>query len=723
MLYSRHAIGHAIALLVMGCMATSVLAQSAQTAQAARTAEAANPAGVGASDTRDSDASLPTVRVTATGGDGGKRSYSARRSDTATGLDLARRDTPQSISVITQQQIDDFGLYSVNDMLSLATGVTVERVETDRTYYTSRGFDVTNFQFDGIGMPFTGGNMQGDIDMALFERVDILRGANGLLSGTGNPSATINFVSKRPTKDLKASAGLTLGSWNNRRADGDISGALNASGSVRARLILVDESKDSYLDRYHSTKQVASGMVDVDLTPDTLLSLGYTEQRKNADSPLWGALPLYYSDGSPTSYDVSASTSTDWAYWNNTDRRAQASLTQALGGDWLLKATVMQRELTSDSALYYVYGAPVRGTDTGLYRYPSTFDGHYTQSMADVRVSGPFSLAGRQHELLAGLSWAHEKALEYSGYGRGRFDAVPTSVVLDGSDVKPLFDDGADGSGFNTTRRSAYAASHLNVLDGLKVIVGANATQATTHGENYGVAHDYDRGAVTPYLGTVVDLSRNVSAYASYTRIFNPQTAVDANLQILAPIQGRNVEAGVKSEWLDKKLAATLAVFRTRQDNTAEVAGTYGILNYYKGVNATSTGVEAELTGRLMPGWNINAGYTQLQIKDQDGKEARTYVPRSTLRAATDYLLLPQLRVGAALRYQSDVANLDGTVQLEQKAYALLDLMARYEFTRNLSLAVNLNNATNKKYLSSLYWTQAYYGAPRNVSATLRWAY
>lgn len=715
MLYPHHAIGRALALFFIGGAAASALAQ---------TAGAVDPAGSAAPNASGNDAALPTVRVTATGGDGGARnSYNARRSDTALGLDLTRKETPQSISVITRQQIEDFGLYSVNDMLSLATGVTVERVETDRTYYTSRGFDVTNFQFDGIGMPFTGGNQQGDIDTAMFERVDILRGANGLLSGTGNPSATINFVSKRPTRDLRASAGLTLGSWHNRRVDGDIASALNASGSVRGRLILVDESKDSHVDRYHSLKQVVSGMVDADLTPDTLLSLSYVEQRKNADSPLWGALPLYYSDGTPTNYDVSASTSTDWAYWNNTDRRAQASLTQALGSDWLLKGTLMQRKLTSDSELYYVYGAPVRGTDTGLYRYPSAFDGNYTQSMADLRVSGPFSLAGRQHELLLGLSWAHEKAQEHSGYGRGRFDPVPTSVVLDGSDVKPLFDDGVDGSGFNTTRRSAYAASHLNVLDGLKLIVGANATQATTHGENYGVAHDYDRGAVTPYLGAVVDLSRDVSAYASYTRIFNPQTAVDASLQILAPIQGRNVEAGLKSEWLDKKLAATLAVFRTRQDNTAEVAGAYGLLNYYKGVNATSTGVEAELTGRLTPGWNINAGYTQLQIKDQEGKEARTYVPRTTLRAATDYVLLPQLKVGAALRYQSDVSNLDGTVRFEQKAYALLDLMARYEFAHNLSLSVNLNNATDKKYLSSLYWTQAYYGAPRNVSATLRWVY
>jgi outer membrane receptor for ferric coprogen and ferric-rhodotorulic acid len=84
------------------------------------------------------------------------------------------------------------------------TGVNVEKVETDRTYYNSRGFDITNFQVDGIGLPLIWGIQFGDLDTVLFERVEVVRGANSMMTGTGNPSATVNYVRKRPTDTFQA---------------------------------------------------------------------------------------------------------------------------------------------------------------------------------------------------------------------------------------------------------------------------------------------------------------------------------------------------------------------------------------------------------------------------------------------------------------------------------------------------------------------------------------
>ncbi|WP_411028664.1 TonB-dependent receptor plug domain-containing protein, partial [Salmonella sp. s60093] len=93
---------------------------------------------------------------------------------------LTPRETPQAISTITRSQLDDFGLGTVNDALAFAPGVTVERVETDRTYYSARGFDIDNFQLDGIGLPFTNGAQWGEVDTIVYDRIDVLRGANGL---------------------------------------------------------------------------------------------------------------------------------------------------------------------------------------------------------------------------------------------------------------------------------------------------------------------------------------------------------------------------------------------------------------------------------------------------------------------------------------------------------------------------------------------------------------
>jgi outer membrane receptor for ferric coprogen and ferric-rhodotorulic acid len=107
------------------------------------------------------------------------------------------------MSVVTHAKMEDFNLNTINDVLANTTGVTVEKVETNRTYYTARGFDITNFQMDGIGVPMTYSLQYGDIDMAMFDRVEIVRGANGLSSSTGNPSATVNFIRKRPTDDSR----------------------------------------------------------------------------------------------------------------------------------------------------------------------------------------------------------------------------------------------------------------------------------------------------------------------------------------------------------------------------------------------------------------------------------------------------------------------------------------------------------------------------------------
>ncbi len=122
-----------------------------------------------------------------------------------TGLDMSLRETPQSVTILNQARIRDFGLTSVNDLLAQVTGVNVEKVETDRTYYNSRGFDITNFQVDGVGLPLIWGIQFGDLDTVLFDRVEVVRGANSMMTGTGNPSATVNYVRKRPTDTFKAS--------------------------------------------------------------------------------------------------------------------------------------------------------------------------------------------------------------------------------------------------------------------------------------------------------------------------------------------------------------------------------------------------------------------------------------------------------------------------------------------------------------------------------------
>lgn len=649
--------------------------------------------------------------------------YTVPAASGATRLPLSLRETPQSVSVVTRAQMDDFGLNNVNDVLGRSTGINVEKIETDRTYYSARGFDITNFLTDGLGMPFANGGQEGDIDTAIYDHIEVLRGANGLLSFTGNPSATINFVRKRPSADLQGSVGATVGSWNNRRLDGDLSGALNASRSVRGRVVLADQRSDSYLDRYAVRKKVAAGMLEADLTPNTLLSAGITWQKNSPKSPMWGALPLYNTDGTPTDYRRATSTAADWSRWDMSNTQSYLSLSHDFANGWSVKAALNYRRLVGASELFYVYGTPDAATGLGLFSYPSQYHSTEKQYYADVYASGPFSLGGREHELVLGVNAGKSDVDQLSGYSADIGTALPPLWDWDGRYTKPAFNAYYNSAQFHVRRRSAYATARWNLADSFKLITGATLTHIRSTGQNYGVAHAYEKTKATPFVGAVYDLNANYSAYASYAKLFNPQTQVDLNNRVLAPVTGDNLEAGIKGAWMDDRLNASFAVFRSRQNNYAESVGINPAngQNYYRGINASSTGYEFDLSGSITPNWEASAGITQLGIEDDQDRHVRTYVPRRTLRINTTYRLpwMPGMKVGGSLRWQDRIVRDQLAVDTQgreiyttQGSYALLGVMARYDFDPSWSATLNLDNLTNRKYITSLYWAQGYYGAP-----------
>lgn len=656
--------------------------------------------------------------------------YTTRKSASATGLELSLRETPQTLSVVSRTQMDDFRLDSVNEALSASSGVIVEKVETNRTYYTARGFDVTNFQTDGIGIPFAYGNVAGDIDTALYDRIDVVYGANGLMSPTGFPSATINFVRKRPTVGFAAAAGLTVGSWDTYRVQADVSNALVESGAIRGRLVAAREAADSYLDRHSYDKNVFYGVVEAELGSSTGLALGYTQQRNNADSPLWGALPLLHSDGSRTHFDRSTSTAADWSFWDSSIKSAFAELTHRFDSGWQAKAALTRNELRNDGALFYAYGKPDRATGLGLFAYPSLYEMENQQAQADVQVSGQIALGGRRHDVSFGANWSKSALDDVSHYGRGIGTALPPLQTWNGDYPMPAFDAAVNGSSFTHRQRSTYLATRINPADRVKLLAGARATRAETEGVSYGVSRTSDADDVTPYAGVILDLTRSLSLYGSYTEIFNPQHQMDANGNVLDPVEGESREVGLKGEFFDKKLNASVALFRTEQDNLAEIAG-YGpgFKAFYAGTDIKARGLQIDVAGQITPRLQGSLGYTQLRMRDDAGEDARTYIPRRLLRVSAVYALpfIDNLKVGASVRWQDDTHVKSGSNEIRQSAYALVDLMARYDISKQLSVAAKLNNVTDEKYIASLYWGgnsgQGFYGAPRNASVSFNWKY
>lgn len=677
----------------------------------------------------------------------GSDDYGVKDQRTATRLPLSQRETPQSVSVVTRAQIEDFQLNDVNSLLATVPGVSVLAAETDRVYYSARGFDIQTFQIDGIGLPFAFGIQTGSLDTAIYDRIEVVRGAPGLLSSTGNPSAVINFIRKRPYRDLRLTASAQYGSFDNLRLDGDVSVPLTANGGVRARAVGAILDTDSYLDRYHLRRWTGYGIVEADLGPDTVISAGYGHQDHKSRAAMWGALPLYYTDGTRIDLDRSSNYAPDWSSWGVVDRQIFGDLTHSFGNGWTAKLSVLRRAISENDRLFYVYGNPVRGApggidlgdpanpsdDKAIFSYPGAFKGETRNLTLDAYLGGPVSIGGRQHDIMVGINRGAERYRQYSSYDNSAI-GVPLSLdtFFDGSFPEPSFPTPYDLSlDTHTRRETAYGLVRVNLADPFKVMLGGNYTRARSDGASYGEPTIYDRSRFLPFVGATFDLTGNVSVYASFATIFNPQTQFDADNRLLDPIEGDNIEAGLKGEWFGGRFNASAALFQARQKNTAEAAGFDAALGrtIYRGVDATSQGIELEVAGQPAPGVQVTGGYTLLRVRGERDEDVRTFVPRNTGRLNITYAppSFAKVKLGASIQYQSSFYFEPGTVssttgqpiRLSQGAYALVDLLARYELSSNVALSANLKNVTNAKYLTSLTFDQGYYGAPRTILGTI----
>ena len=223
--------------------------------------------------------------------------------------------------------------------------------------------------------------------------------------------------------------------------------------------------------------------------------------------------------------------------------------------------------------------------------------------------------------------------------------------------------------------------------------------------------------------------------YASYTSIFKPQTYRNQNGQTLAPREGDNYELGLKSEYFNGRLNSAIAVYESRQNNLATPDGT--IIGTETPASravagAKTRGIDMELSGEILPDWNMNASYNHSVTKDADNERINTYIPSDMFKLWTTYKLsgdLDRLTVGGGVNWQSGIhfsatpSQIGRTVKAKEDDVAVFNLMARYQLTKQWSGTVNVNNVFDKKYISSLdtNFNSMYYGDPRNLMFSTRY--
>lgn len=695
---------------------------------------------VSAADTASSE---ETLEVTASSGNAESTQdtdYNVPVTRAATKMALTARDIPQSVSVISKQRMQDQKLETLNDVLRNTTGISEFNSGANRSNFYSRGFMIDNYQIDGVPVLIDSAWNIGDTlsDTAIYDRIEVVRGATGLMTGAGSPAASINMVRKHAdSKTFEGNLSASYGSWDNQRYVADLSAPLTESGNVRGRLVAGYQDGDSWLNNYHSQKKFLYGVVDADLTDSTTLSIGYDYQETHIAGATWGGLPTFYLDGSKTHYDRSTNLSPDWAYNNSDAKKVFANLKQTFSNGWAFNLSGTHSEATMDSKLLYIDGYFDKTTGIGIGPYAG-YDllggtGYNTakrkENAVDAYVSGPYTLFGRQHELMAGVTYIRQND-RYIGTSTSFTSADIGDFNNWGNYPQPGWADQTLAQDNTIHQKSAYLATRISLADPLHLILGARYTKynAATLTQNM------EKNNITPYAGLVYDINDTYSAYASYTSIFKPQTYRNAQGAYLAPVTGKSYETGIKGDWMDSRVTASLAVFRIEQDHLG--ATDYSLVPgstdyaYYEQNGTVSKGIEFEINGAVTDNLQMTFGATRYVAKDGEGAALNPTQPRTSLKLFTSYRLpmLQDLTVGGGVNWQThtwdNVAGPDGasTLYAEQGSYALVDLFGRYRVTKQLSIQANLNNLFNKTYNIDV-GRNTVYGEPRNVSVTANYSF
>ena len=681
----------------------------------------------------------------------GTGSYAARAVTLGKGTHTLK-EIPQSVTVITRKQLDDQGITDLQDALNHTTGIVGAQGIGPGVVVTSRGFQIDDWQYDGVPIPrnnYSLGNWATQ-DLVFFDRVEILRGASGLLQGTGSPGGAINLVRKRgqatPTVTLTGKAG----SWDHYGLQLDAGGPLTADGRVRGRLVADEDQSDSFIDYQWSKSHSLYGALDIDLNDATTVGAGISYNRQQS-RPMLRGIPRY-ATGKPVDVPRSTYTGARWSRAETDVTTYYLDLEHRFNEDWAFKAAAVRMDETNTSTHQrtQTVGEGLEPDGSGVEYADWITDFHSTKLGLDMNVVGHFDTGPVAHEVTFGGNYS--KLTSDDGYWR-TFGGNDSIFDIDHDRPEPSRDSllaapfgRHESSGYDIRQKGLYGAWRVKPTDRLTLILGSRVSwfdysyaSTTYRGLNPGQVNPTSRmtetGEVTPYAGFVYDLTREWAWYASYTDVFVPQTERAVGNTPLKPVIGSNYETGFKGELLDGRVNASIALFRYDQENRAVTDTTSGFAcdDWYCSTasgKVRSQGVEAEISGEVLSGLQLFAGYTYnttkfLEDPVDKGRTFSQWTPKHMLRAWADYTLpLDGQRWSTGLGFTTQSHTLGYERTYTVPGYTVWSARLAYQLTPEVNVAVNANNLFDKKY-----WVAGFnqlngsnnFGEPRNFLLTVKY--
>ena len=685
---------------------------------------------------------LPTVTVQGVGKQT-TSNYTIPASSAATGIRLTQRETPQSLSVVTEKQMDDQGLDTLQDVLKQTPGVFHSKMGNNvsgHSQFISRSQAIDSISVDGAPKFLYDGKAirrgTNNLDSTLYEQVVVVRGASGLSNGgMGEPGGTVALERKKPTAKPAISVEAGIGSWNHYRFVLDANHPLNADNTLRGRAILVSDHGGDYLPNTSRHNHTFYGILSYDLTPQTQWRLGTEIHRfRNTGSSPFSYLtvagdPENNQPFEPFASSPRSNSSAKWAYGKENSAEIFTSINHEFENGWTLNGNYSHTYGKSD-AVAGMAGPFVINPDYSAQFVAERDQAKYTDQDFSLSLDGDYPLWGRKHEFNAGISYQYNKETP-SYYKRNKDGIVPDLRFFDGNFTKPAIPHLRDGFA-HMKNFSVYGSTRFKLTDRLALIGGGRFVdwQYRYSSDRNNFADSRHKNKVfIPYLGASYDLNDNLTAYTSYTTIFRPQVRnLDRNGKPLEPQRGKTYELGLKASWFEGRLNASAAAFINKRDHLAkEIYDRKNQQVYYESVDRTTTkGVELSVGGRLSDKWLINASYAYSKLKNDSGNVVNPSYPTHLFKLFTAYDVTDRLNLGANVNWQSGTNAYDeyqpftaaGKEALTQRPYATLDLTAHYKIGKSTRIGLDFENVFNKRYrpMPDIH----VYGTPRSVTATVK---
>ncbi|MBO9601866.1 MAG: TonB-dependent siderophore receptor [Novosphingobium sp.] len=603
----------------------------------------------------------------------GTRSFTSGALTIGSKVPQALKDVPQSISVLTSERLEQQNVTDFTTAMQQLPGITLVQGDTSlQNSFFSRGFAVTSIQVDGGAPMTTQYGFSPQIDMSVYDHVELLRGADGQFGAYGDPGGTVNLVRKRPLDHSQFSVEAQVGSWQNYRIVNDATAPLGLDGALRGRLVMTWQDNHYFYDTAKQNKSLIYGIVELDATPSTLLTSGVNYTRQDSVPWMYG-LPRYVN-GRDLKLPRSSCLCFDWNRWDFGTTEIFGGVEQKVGDDWTAKLNLTYNRQGSTQKLGYSSGAVNPTNGLGAMMYGTYSDLASDQFSAEATISGAFMLFGQRQEITAGVNRAASDGagqVSYSGLISGTLAAPyqpfpggpafysgspnglrPPVDVLNFDPTAPLYTEPRNSlpsvryTDNSTIQSGAYINLRLTAFDRLHLTTGLHWSRyerkfgydvlcTKTTGDcaslqigdiDYSIPTQNFHGgdfSWPPAVNLSFDVTKTLAAYIGYTDIYESQAAsLDADLKPLPPVTGSNWEAGLKWAARDGKLNLSVAGYSIRQHGFGMIdpPDGSGYREVSPGVTCCyvvdpsavlrSKGVDFELAGEIIPGAQISASYT-----------------------------------------------------------------------------------------------------------------